>query len=222
MNVSDALTSRIACRAFKPDPVPEETVRTILETARQAPSGGNLQPWHVYVLSGASLSGLIADVGERSIATPRGAPTQYEIYPKSLKEPYSSRRFKCGEDLYATLGISREDKAGRVAQFMRNYAFFGAPVGLFIYLDRTMGPPQWADTGIFLQSIMLLAREYGLHTCPQEAWAVWHEAVSAHLDPPDEWMLFCGMALGYMDEDAPVNTLRTERAGVSEFATFLR
>ena len=221
MNVSDALTSRIACRAFKPDPVSRETVRSILGAARQAPSGGNLQPWHVFVLTGPALAGLISDVAERSVTTPRGVQTQYDVYPKGLKQPYADRRFKCGEDLYATLGIAREDKAGRIGQFMRNFSFFGAPVGLFFYLDRTMGPPQWADTGIFLQSVMLMAREHGLHTCPQEAWAQWHEAVAAHVDPPDAWMLFCGMALGYMDEEAPVNRLRTERAAVDEIATFL-
>ena len=221
MNVSDALTSRIACRAFKPDPVSRETVRSILGAARQAPSGGNLQPWHVFVLTGPALAGLISDVAERSVTTPRGVPAQYDVYPKGLKQPYADRRFKCGEDLYAALGIAREDKAGRIGQFMRNFSFFGAPVGLFFYLDRTMGPPQWADTGIFLQSVMLMARERGLHTCPQEAWAQWHEAVAAHVDPPDEWMLFCGMALGYMDEEAPVNRLRTERAAVDEIATFL-
>lgn len=175
----------------------------------------------MFVLTGPALAGLISDVAERSVTTPRGVPAQYDVYPKGLKQPYADRRFKCGEDLYATLGIAREDKAGRIGQFMRNFSFFGAPVGLFFYLDRTMGPPQWADTGIFLQSVMLMAREHGLHTCPQEAWAQWHEAVAAHVDPPDEWMLFCGMALGYMDEEAPVNRLRTERAAVDEIATFL-
>ncbi|MEX3009632.1 nitroreductase [Hoeflea sp. TYP-13] len=220
MNVSDALASRITCRAFLPDPVREETVREIVDKARYAPSGGNLQPWHLFALSGNALADLLADVAEKMLETPRGEVPEYRVYPQDLKDPYEARRFKCGEDLYASIGIERADKRGRIAQFQRNFKFFGAPVGLFVYLDRTMGPPQWADTGMFLQSIMLVAREYGLHTCPQEAWAQWHKTVSSHLNPPADWMLFCGMGLGYMDKEAQVNTLRTDRASVDEIATF--
>ena len=221
MNVSDALATRISCRVFRPDPVPDSTVRAIIERARQAPSGGNLQPWHLYVLTGNALDALLADISETMIDTPRGQMPEYRVYPQNLKDPYEARRFKCGEDMYATIGVTREDKKGRVAQFQRNFRFFGAPVGMFFYLDRTMGAPQWADVGIFLQSIMLLAREHGLHTCSQEAWAQWHGTVAKHLNPPEDWMLFCGMALGYMDEDAPINKLRTDRAAVDEIATFL-
>ena len=222
MNVSDALATRITCRAFRPDPVPEEMVRAIIDKARYAPSGGNLQPWHVFVLTGGALSALLNDIQETMVETPRGQIPQYRVYPENLKDPYEARRFKCGEDMYATIGVAREDKKGRIAQFQRNFRFFGAPVGMFVYLDRTMGAPQWADTGIFLQSIMLLAREYGLHTCPQEAWVQWHETVASHLNPPDDWMLFCGMGFGYMDEEAPINGLRTDRATVDEIATFMK
>jgi len=218
MNVSEALQSRISCRAFLDDHVPEKTVRSILAGAAQAPSGGNLQPWRIYALAGPALQALLAQVRERMKETPRGDGMEYAIYPAGLKEPYAARRFKCGEDLYATMDIAREDKLGRIEQFKRNFEFFGAPVGLFLYLDRTMGPPQWADCGMYLQSLMLLAREHGLHTCPQESWAQWHSIVAAHIDPPDELMLFCGVALGYMDEQAAVNSLRTERAGLDEFA----
>lgn len=221
MKVSEALTSRISCRAFKPDAVDSDTVRAIIDGARFAPSGGNLQPWHLYAVSGQPLTRLITDIKEKMAETPRGEPPEYKIYPPGLKEPYAARRFKCGEDLYTTIGIAREDKPGRIRQFRRNFELFGAPVGLFVYIDRTMGPPQWSDVGMFLQSIMLVAREYGLHSCAQEAWSQWHETVDAHLKPPAEWMLFCGMALGYMDEEHPINALRTERATVDEITTFM-
>ncbi len=221
MNVSEALQSRISCRAFLSKPVPEDTLKAILAGAAQAPSGGNLQPWWVYGLTGSALEALRVDVHERMQESPRGDGLEYEIYPPDLKEPYTARRFKCGEDLYASIDIAREDKPGRIEQFKRNFDFFGAPVGLFLYLDRTMGPPQWADCGMFLQSVMLLAREHGLHTCAQESWAQWYATIARHIDPPEELLLFCGLALGYMDEQAPVNRLRTERAGIDEFATLV-
>ena len=147
-----------------------------------------------------------------------GAIQEYRVYPKDLKNPYKSRQFKCGEDLYATINVAREDRHARLRQFRCNFEFFGAPVGLFVYLDRSMGPPQWADCGMFLQSLMLMARQHGLHTCAQEAWGQWFVTVANHLNPPDELMLFCGVALGFMDETAPINRLRTDRAPVDEFA----
>lgn len=219
MNVSDAVASRMSCRAFRDTPVPEATVRAILEAARRSPSGGNLQPWHVYVLTGAPLAEFLAVIRARLPLEPRGEGSEYDIYPRELPEPYRSRRYKCGEDLYATIGVSREDKPARLRQFAHNYQFFGAPVGLFFYIDRGMGPPQWADLGMYMQTVMLLARDRGLDTCPQEAWSVWHRTVGEFLQVPPQLMLFAGMALGCKDETAPINRLHTERAPLAELAT---
>ena len=218
MNVTDALASRMSCRAFLPTPVPEATLHAILDAARQAPSGGNLQPWRVYALTGEPLKELIALVHARLHTHPRGDGSEYEIYPTGLWEPYRSRRFKCGEDMYATIGVGREDKLARLLQFARNFEFFGAPVGLFFCLDRRMGPPQWSDVGMYMQTVMLLAREHGLHTCAQEAWSVWYRTVGEFLNLPPELKLFSGMALGHRDESAPINSLRTDRAPLEEFA----
>ena len=218
MNVSEALASRMSCRAFLPTPVPEATVRSILDAAKQSPSGGNLQPWRVYALAGEPLKEFLALVRGKLPMNPRGEGSEYDIYPTGLWEPYRSRRFKCGEDMYATIGVTRDDKFARLLQFARNYEFFGAPVGLFFCLDRRMGPPQWSDLGMYMQSVMLLAREHGLHTCAQEAWSVWYRTVGEFLKLPPELMLFSGMALGYRDESAPINALRTDRAPLEEFA----
>nr|WP_301334401.1 nitroreductase [Solimonas sp. SE-A11] len=219
IKVSEALATRISCRAFLDTPVPEEKVRGLLDAAKQSASGGNLQPWHVYVLTGEPLREFVALMEKRWQSNPAGEGSEYDIYPKNLGEPYRTRRFECGEDLYATLGIPREDKRARVMQVMRNFRFFDAPVGLFFAIDRQMGIDQWMDIGMFQQSIMLAAREQGLHTCPQEAWAIWHKTVAEFVGMPPELMLCCGMALGYMDESAPVNGLRTRRASLDEFAT---
>lgn len=221
MNVEEAIQARYSCRAFLPDkPVDRRAVEHLLKVAAQAPSGGNLQPWQVVVLSGEALAALVADVKAQAETMPRGEDTEYRIYPKDLKEPYFSRRHKCGEDLYATIDVAREDKQGRLKQYRRNMELFGAPVGLFVYLDRQMQPGQWSDAGMFIQTFMLAAAGQGLATCAQEFWAMWHSAVARYTSPPDDWMLFCGIALGYADLDAPINTLRTERAEVSEFAAF--
>ena len=220
MKVSEALASRITTRAFLKKPVPEKTVRAILEQATRAPSGGNLQPWNAHVLTGEPLANLIAAVAETRQTHPAGEGSDYDIYPPNLKEPYRARRYRCGEMLYGILGIPREDKTARLAQFAKNYDLFGAPVGLFFTIDREMRQGQWADLGMFMQSLMLLAREYRLHTCPQEAWAVFTPTLRRVLDIPDGHMFFCGMGLGYMDETDKVNELRTERAPLEEVARF--
>lgn len=220
MSVSEAIATRMSCRAFLNTPVSGQMIRDILEAARQAPSGGNLQPWHVYAVGGEALNQLRAIVAAKLPEQPMGEGSEYNMYPPNLTEPYRSRRFKCGEDLYATIGIARENRAGRLAQFARNFDFFGAPAALFIAIDRQMGADQWADVGMFMQSIMLLARERGLHTCPQEAWSLWYRTLGEFLAMPPELMLFCGMAIGQRDESAPINTLKTERAPLPEFASF--
>lgn len=208
MDVSQAVERRISVRAFKPDPVPGDLLKEILEAAHRAPSGGNLQPWRVYALAGEELAKF------RAFIRPRlGSPDdpEYDVYPANLWEPFRTRRFQAGEDLYATLGIAREDKAGRLMQFAKNGDFFGAPVGLFFYLDRNLGPPQWSDVGMYMQTLMLLAVERGLDACAQEFWSRFHGSVAEFLQPPPELMLFSGMALGYRDEAHPINALRTRR-----------
>lgn len=221
MNVTEAILGRKSCRAFTDRPVRIETVRSILEVARRAPSGGNLQPWHVHVLGGGRLREFTALIAGKLPGQPNGEGGEYNIYPPNLKEPYRSRRFKCGEDLYQTIGVARENRSARLAQFAKNFNFFGAPMALFFSIDRQMGPDQWADVGMFMQSIMLLLHEHGLDSCPQESWSVWHKTAGEFLGLPSELMLFCGMAIGYGDGAAPINQLRTDRASLEEIATFV-
>ncbi len=219
MKVSEALASRISARAFLDKPVEKEKILAILKAAARAPSGGNLQPWHVWVIAGEEMARFKALIAEKMKTSPTGEETEYNIYPPNLGEPYRSRRYKCGEDLYATIDIPRTNKAGRLMQLAKNYQFFGAPVGLFFAIDRGMQPGQWADLGMYMQSVMLAAREEGLHTCAQEAWARWHGTIGGFLSIPRELILFSGMALGYIDENHPINTLRTDRAPFSEYVS---
>jgi nitroreductase len=221
MDVRDAVATRYSCRGFLPTPVPEATVREILDRAARAPSGGNVQPWRVHAIAGARLENLKNQLRPRfANELPRGEGAEYEVYPRDLKEPYYTRRSRVGSQLYASIGIPREDRPARYRQFSRNYLFYDAPVALFVTMDRTMGPPQWSDVGGFIQTIMLLARAYGLHSCAQEAWTNWHKTVSAFLNLPAEHILFCGIALGLADESAPINLWRSERESVDAFATF--
>jgi nitroreductase len=207
LNVTEAVERRISIRAFKPQTPPGALVREILETAARAPSGGNLQPWRVYALAGQPLTELKAQVA----ANPFGEAPEYDVYPASLWDPFRTRRFECGEDLYATIDIPREDKPARLRQLARNGEFFGAPVGLFFCLDRKLGPPQWSDLGMYMQTLMLLAVERGLDTCAQEYWARYPQTVAKFVDLPQDHMVFSGMALGWRDETAPINALRTRR-----------
>ncbi|XOV90042.1 MAG: nitroreductase [Pseudomonadota bacterium] len=217
MNVADALAQRKSIRAFLDKPVSDNQIRELLEQAKRAPSGGNVQPWRIYVINGESMQRFLAYLTERTAPeTPA-----YEIYPPGLGEPYRSSRFKVGEDMYALLGIPRDDKPARIRRLMENYRFFGAPAGFFCFVDRQMGPPQWSDLGMFLQSFMLLATEAGLATCAQEAWATRPDSVAGFVGAPAEQMLFCGMAIGYADPDAPVNQLVSEREPFDVYARFV-
>lgn len=216
MNVTEALKTRISIRAFKPDPVPETLLRDILDVARFAPSGGNLQPWKVIAVAGAERDAVVA----LAKANLPGAEDDRPVYPANLWEPYRSRRYKLGEDMYALLDIPRENKAGRLMHLAQNFEFFGAPAGLFFVIEKAMGHAQWAHLGMFMQSIALAAVERGLGVCMQEAWARMRAPLATHFALPDTEMIYCGMALGYADLIRPVNTLRSDRASVDEFAEF--
>ena len=217
MTVAQALAARTSIRNFLDTPVSNEQLAELLAAAARAPSGGNLQPWHIYVINGASMDRFKTHLAQQNA---RETPA-YPIYPENLSEPYRSRRYKVGEDMYALLGIPREDKAARFAHLARNFEFFGAPAGLFCCVDRQMGPPQWSDLGMFLQSFMLVAQEAGLSTCAQEAWATRPEAVTSFIKAPASQMLFCGMAIGHADPDAPVNQLRSDRDPLDEWVQFV-
>ena len=221
MDVRDAVATRYSCRAFLPTAVSRDVVRDILGRAARAPSGGNLQPWLVHALAGARLEELKSQLRPRfAKELPRGEGAEYQVYPPELKEPYYQRRSRVATQLYDSIGIPREDRPGRYRQFSRNYLFYDAPVGLFVSIDRIMGPPQWSDLGGFIENIMLLARAHGLHSCAQEAWTSWHKTVSSFIGLAPEHILFCGIALGYADEAAPINRWRSEREGVDTFARF--
>lgn len=217
MNVTEALRARTSIRNFLDTPVDDAAIRDLLRDASWAPSGGNLQPWRIYVINGPVMQRLHDFLNERE----EQATPAYPVYPPNLKEPYRSSRYKVAEDMYALLGIPREDKPARLAHVARNFTFFDAPTALFCFTDRIMGPPQWADLGMFLQSFMLLAQSAGLSTCAQEAWARKSEAVTDFVQAPPELTLFCGLALGHANPDAPVNSLRTERAQLDEWTTFV-
>lgn len=219
MDVRDAVETRYSCRAFLPTPVPEAVVRDILGRALRAPSGGNVQPWRVHALAGRRLQALIDGLVPRFPAElPRGEGAEYDIYPPGLTEPYDGRRRLVGELLYQSIDVPRADKAGRYRQYARNFAFFGAPVGLFFCIDRQMGKPQWADLGMYMQTVMLIARGHGLSTCAQEAWTHWHRTLQPFLGLPPEWMVFAGMALGHADAAAAINRWRSPRAELSDIA----
>ena len=217
MDVTEAVDSRKSIRAFLDKAVDDSLIKELLEKSSRAASGGNLQPWKIYVINGKTMNSFHKFQSEW---TEPETPA-YAIYPENLKDPYKTSRYEVADDMYSLLGIEREDKEARFKQVLKNYEFFGAPAAFFCFVDRQMGRPQWSDLGMFLQTFMLLAREAGLDTCPQEAWAMKQESVTAFVEAPDELMLFCGMAIGYQDESEKVNELRTSRRPIEDWTVFL-
>ena len=217
MNITEVVLSRSSIRSFLDNPVSDELITILLEKASRAASGGNLQPWKIFILNNSAMK----DFLEFQESWTEPEVPAYEIYPPKLKEPYRTSRFELGEQMYELLGIPREDKNARIDQVMKNFEFFGAPCALFCFVDRQMGPPQWSDLGMFLQTFMLLAKEAGLDTCAQEAWSMKHDSVSKFVKAEESDILFCGMAIGYGDDTAAVNSLKSERRPLNEWAKFL-
>ncbi len=217
--VNDSVLERRSTRAFLDRPVEKSVLLSLLTTAGRSPSGSNLQPWFVYALAGSELEAFLAEVRKSMAADPGGEGAEYQIYPQGMGDAYKSRRFKCGRDMYSVIGVERGNKLARMIQFSRNFEFFGAPVGLFFCIDRSFDRPQWAHLGMYMQTLMLLAHEQGLATCAQEAWSVLHKTTSRFLDLPGNQTLYCGMALGYPDSEAPINTLVTDREPVETFVS---
>ena len=218
MEVSEAVNSRQSIRAFTDQEVSDELIQRLLEKSARAASGGNLQPWKIFVINNETMINFLKFQEDW---TDPETPA-YDIYPENLSEPYKTSRYEVGAEMYSILDIDRDDKEGRFKQMLQNFKFFGAPSAFFCFVDRQMGRPQWSDLGMFLQNFMLLAKEVGLDTCPQEAWAIKQESVTAFVKAPDELMLFCGMAIGYKDDEAKINKLRTERRPFEDWATFVK
>lgn len=223
MKVGEAIERRRSIRAFLPRAVPTDTIMAALERAARAPSGGNLQPWNVAVLNGERMEAFRALMEQRMVEAPYpgGEGAEYPVYPPNLKEPYRTRRFEVGEEMYGLMGIARADRPARLNWFANNFRFFGAPAAIFCFVDRVMGSAQWCDLGMFLQNFMLLLQEGGIDTCPQECWSAYPQTVSQFCGFGEELMLFCGVAIGHRDETAPVNRLRSRRAPLSEWVKVL-
>ncbi|MGI9606275.1 MAG: nitroreductase [Acidimicrobiales bacterium] len=218
MRATDAITSRRSIRAFRADPVDPDVLRTILTDAARAASGTNIQPWKVYVLEGRSRDDLIDAVQSAFDAGESSGDDNY--YPSEFIEPFKSRRRKIGWDMYGLIGIERGEYEKMAAHARRNYQFFDAPIGLIFTLHKTMRSGGWLDLGLYMANVMTLAREHGLHTCPQAAWQEFDHVVHTHLELPDDEVVTVGMALGHEDTDAVINELRTERAPLDDFVEF--
>src|SRR5688572_9174131 len=220
-DVFEAARTRRSVRAYKPDPVPVEIVREIVAVARHAPSGSNIQPWFVHVLTGATLRRVGAAIQRAFLSDEPGHKRDYEYYTDPIEEPYLARRRQCGWGLYGTLGIARGEHERSKAYRARNYKFFGAPAGLIFTIERRLEKGSWLDYGMFLQTVMLAARARGLHTCPEAAIASYPDIVRRELGIANDWIVICGMAMGYADPDAIINTFQPPRIGVEEYAVFL-
>ncbi len=220
MNVTEAVTSRRSVRQFLDKPVDKAILEQVLKTAQRSPSGGNTQPWNAVVVGGDELTRITNAVKAKAATAPMGENIEYAIYPKDLDGRYESQRRAVGIEMFNAVGLERGDGAGRIAQMAQNWDSFGAPVQLFTYTKKYMGPPQWSDMGMWLQTVMLLLREAGLDSCPQEIWAMYGTQMRELLDIDDDHIFFCGMAIGYRDPDAPINNFDVPRVPISDAIEF--
>jgi nitroreductase len=220
-DVFAAARTRRSIRAYKPDAVPHEVLREIVELGRHAPSGSNIQPWRVHVLTGSALARLGGAMQRAFLDDEPGHHRDYEYYTDPIVEPYLARRRQCGWGLYGTLGIGRGDHDKSRTYRATNYNFFGAPAGLVFTIDRKLEKGSWLDYGMFLQTLMLAARARGLHTCPEASIASYPDIVRRELGLSADWVVICGMAMGYADPQAVVNTFQPPRIAVDEYAVFM-
>lgn len=214
------IAGRRSVRGFLDRGVPLDVIAALIEAAARAPSGNNSQPWKVHVLTGASKARLTDAIMATRAGDAAEPAMEYHYYPESWPEPYLGRRRQVGWALYDLLGIRKGDRAGSRAWHDRNFDFFGAPVGLIVTTDRRLGLGALIDIGMFLEGLAIGARSLELETCPQAAFAAYHEVVRSVLALPAEYMVICGMALGFEDRDAVQNGLRTPRAALADFTTF--
>ncbi|MGW8881514.1 nitroreductase [Streptomyces mirabilis] len=219
MDVYEAVDGRRAVRAFRDEPVPQEALERVLTAATRAPSSGNLQPWHVYVVAGEPLAELKRRATARALAGDPGDEREYPMYPAELTSPYKDRFAAAATQRYKALGIERDDPDRPMKIAALNTEAFGAPLVLFCYLDPTMGPGQWADTGMYLQTVMLLLRAEGLHSCPQVMWTMYHKTVSQAVGADNGHVLLCGVSVGFEKKGTP--PLRTGRADMTETVNFI-
>jgi nitroreductase len=219
--VDEAIASRKSVRAFLPTPVDRATVETLLQLASRAASGSNIQPWRVRVVAGEVKERLTRAILE-AVARDGFEPyrREWNYYPVNWREPFLSRRRKIGWDMYSLLGVAKGDFEGTHRARLRNYEFFGAPVGMIFTLDEVLEIGSWLDLGIYLGTLMIAARGHGLHTCPQAAFADFHKIIRPILNIPEQEVIICGVALGHIDPDAPINQLQTVRAPLADFASF--
>ena len=216
MNVTEAVTTRRSIRQFIGQPVEIEKLQRVLQKAQRSPSGGNTQPWSAVLVTGDELTRITAAIKAKAATAPLGEGFEYDIYPKGLEGRYEDQRRGVGKAMFDALGLDREDGAGRIAQMMKNWDSFGAPIQLFTYTRKYMGPPQWSDMGMWLQTVMLLLREEGLDSCAQEIWAMYGTHMRELLNIDDDHIFFCGMAIGYRDADAIINNFEVPRVDIAQ------
>ena len=220
IGVKAAITSRRSIRQFTSKPISNEVITDILEVAAWAPSGTNIQPWNVHVLTG-SMKGKVCETASKSFLNPTTNNKNDRLhYMEKFRDPYISRRRKVGWDLYTLLDIKKGDYEKTKSFHVKNFSFFGAPVGLIFTIEKDLGWMSWLDYGMFLQNICIAARAYGLHTCAQASWSGVHEDIAPLLKISTNHLIHCGMSIGMEDEQAVVNKLRTERADLDDFVTF--
>jgi nitroreductase len=216
--VDQTIADRFACRDFSDRPVSRRTIENILRVARFAPSGANIQPWHVYAVAGDVKQTISAALLAAHRTARDDHVSEYKYYASDLPPPFAGRRGEFGRIFYGSLGIAQADAEARASQTAKNYTFFGAPAGLIVTIDRRLEVGSWLDLGMFVQNVMLAAAGRGLQSCPQETFAKYHAILRPLLSIPQEQIVVCGISIGYAKDDTTKRLM--PRADVAAFASF--
>lgn len=216
--LEELLRVRHSCRAFAPEPVPQETVARILALAQQAPSWCNVQPWQAIVTGPGETDRLREALYAHARTT---APASDLPWPRAYEGRYLERRRACGFGLYASVGVERGDKEGGARQALENFRFFGAPHVAIVTTEDALGTYGVLDVGGWVTAFMLAATRFGVATIAQAALASRSPFLREWFDIPAARRIVCGISFGYADTRHPANKFRTSRAPLAEAARFV-
>ncbi len=221
MEYEDVVRGRRSIRGYKPDPVPRQVIREVIELAMRAPSSLNTQPWNFYVVAGDPLDRIRAGNTERNLA---GVPSSREFRSHGeYAGVHRERQIEIAKQLFAAMNIERDNKAKRQDWVLRGFRQFDAPVSIVVTYDRSIHGGDIApfDCGAVVNALVNAAWSRGLGCVVNSQGIMQSPVVREHAGIPDDQVIMICVAMGYPDETFPANAVVSRRKSVDEAVTFV-